>query len=436
MAPAVLFTCLASGLGALVVGALLRRSGTGGGMRGGMALGAIAGFLGSLATMIPLRYCVLDPENHMFFKLSVLGQTITVNAVALLGFLLVVVVAWALALAINRLRHHWQARSGGIWKVDTAPGTFVGHDFSPWIFLAPTIVGLAVFTYYPAAQNFFLGTQLARRGVANTAFNCLDNFASLITSRLQDAHYYILSDGFIWHAENARYLAVFGNSVFFSLFIVLVANVLGIAIALLASQKIRGASVYRTLMIWPYAISGVVVGVVFAVLLGGGGSGFLNQSLRLFGFEPIPFLSDPWWARASVVAAAAWNKLGFNVLIYIAALQAVPMELMEAASIDGANAWKRFLHVTIPMISPYIFFVVFLNLNYSFFDLYAVIDNLTEGGPVYATTNLVVDVIRVGVESRDIGKAAAQSIVLFIVVIGLTYMQFRVMGRRVTYGVD
>ncbi len=432
--PAILFTCLASALGALVVGALLRRSGSG--LLGGMALGAIAGLLGSLATMTPLKYCVLDPENHMFFKLSILGQTITVNAVALIGFLLVMVVAWAFALAINRLRRYWLARSASVWTADTATGAFVGYDFSPWIFLAPTVVGLAVFTYYPAAQNFFLGTQLARRGVANTAFNCLDNFASLITSRLQDAHYYILSDGFIWHAENARYLAVFGNSVFFSVFIVLAANVLGIAIALLASQKIRGATIYRTLMIWPYAVSGVVVGVVFAVLLGGGGSGFLNQSLRLLGFEPIPFLSDAWWARVSVVGAAAWNKLGFNVLIYVAALQAVPRELMEAASIDGANAWKRFLNVTIPMISPYIFFVVFLNLNYSFFDLYGVIDNLTEGGPVNATTNLVVDVIRVGVESRDIGKAAAQSIVLFIVVIGLTYMQFRVMGRRVTYGVD
>ena len=203
-------------------------------------------------------------------------------------------------------------------------------------FLAPTLVGLAVFTYYPAAQNFFLGTQLARRGVANTAFICLDNFASLIASRLQDAHYYILSDGFIWHAENARYLAVFANSVFFSVFIVIVANVLGLAIALLASQKIRGASVYRTLMIWPYAISGVVVGIVFAILLGGGGSGFMNQVLRLFGVEPVPFLSDAWWARVSVGMAAAWNKLGFNVLIYIAALQSVPLDLMEAASIDGA----------------------------------------------------------------------------------------------------
>ncbi|MCY3799552.1 MAG: sugar ABC transporter permease [Chloroflexi bacterium] len=432
---AFLFTILASALGALVAGAILKRRGRG--LRGGMALGAVAGLLGSLAAMIPLQYCVLDPEHHMFFKINVLGGTVTVNAVVVLGVLLVIVVAWAFALAIDRLRHHWGAvRGSAVWKADTAPGTFIGYDLTPWIFLAPIVVGLAVFTYYPAAQNFFLGTQIARRGVAKTAFNCLDNFASLITSRLQDAHYFILSDGFIWHAENARYLAVFGNSLFFSVFIVIVANVLGLSIALLASQKIRGASIYRTLMIWPYAISGVVVGIVFAILLGGGGSGFLNQVLQLLGFEPLPFLSDPWWARVAVGAAAAWNKLGFNMLIYIAALQAVPMELMEAASIDGANAWKRFLHVTIPMISPYIFFVVFLNLNYSFFDLFAVIENLTEGGPVNATTNLVVDIIRVGVEARDIGKAAAQSIVLFMVVIGLTYIQFRVMGRRVTYGAD
>ena len=386
--------------------------------------------------MIPLQFCVLDPENHMFFNLSIFGQTTRVNAVLLITVLLIVVVTWAFALAINEIRFRWMARTRIFAGADTAPGAFVGYNFSPWIYLAPTAVGLALFTYYPAAQNFFLGTQLARRGVANTVFICLDNFASLITSPLQDAHYYIFSNGFFWHAEYARYLAVFGNSIFFSVLIVLFANVLGIAIAMVASQKIRGAVVYRTLMIWPYAISGVVVGVVFAVLLGGGGSGFFNQSLKLLGLPPQPFLSDPWWARMSVVMAATWNKLAFNVLIYIAGLQSVPKELLEAASIDGANAWKRFLNVTLPMISPYIFFVVFLNLNYSFFDLFAVIDNLTEGGPVNATTNLVVDIIRVGVETRDIGKAAAQSIVLLFVVIGLTFLQFRVLGRRVTYGAD
>ena len=161
--PPFLFTCLASGLGALVVGALFWRSGSG--LRDGIALGAIAGFLGSLATMIPLQYCFLDPKNHMFFKLSVLGQTITVNAVALIALLLVVVVIWAFTLAINRLRHRWLARGGAIWRADTAPGTFVGYDISPWIFLAPTVVGLAIFTYYPAAQKLLFGyTISATRG--------------------------------------------------------------------------------------------------------------------------------------------------------------------------------------------------------------------------------------------------------------------------------
>ena len=160
--PPILFTCLASCLAALVVGALFWRSGSG--LQDGIALGAIAGFLGSLATMIPLQFCVLDPKNHMFFNLSVLGQTITVNAVALIAFLLVVVVIWGFALAINKLRHHWLAHGGAIWRADTAPGTFVGYDISPWIFLAPTVVGLAVFTYYPAAQNFFGYPISATRG--------------------------------------------------------------------------------------------------------------------------------------------------------------------------------------------------------------------------------------------------------------------------------
>ena len=425
---------MTTGIAALIVGLLYWRRERD--AKSGIILGAVSGCLGTLASMIPLQFCVLDPANHMFFNLSILGYTARVNAVALIAVILIAVVTWALALAINEIRHRWLARRSSFADADTVPGAFIGYGFSPWLFLAPTVIGLTLFTYYPAAQNFFLGTQLARRGVANTAFICLDNFASLITSPLQDAHYYLISNGFFFWAENARYLAVLGNSFIFSALIVLFTNVLGIAIATVASQKIRGAVVYRTLMIWPYAISGVVVGVVFAVLLGGGGSGFVNQAMQLLGLPSLPFLSDPWWARISVVMAATWNKLAFNVLIYIAALQAVPKELLEAASIDGANAWKRFLNVTLPIISPYIFFVVFLNLNYSFFDLFAVIDNLTGGGPVNSTTNLVVDVIRVGVESRDIGKAAAQSIILLIIVIGLTYLQFRVLGRRVTYGAD
>ena len=111
----------------------------------------------------------------------------------------------------------------------------------------------------------------------------------------------------------------------------------------------------------------------------------------------------------------------------------MPQVLLEAATIDGANAWQRFRYVKLPMLMPYVFFVVFLTLNYTIFDLYAIIETLTEGGPAYATTNLVVDVIKTGVENSDIGKAAALSIILLFIMLGLTYWQFRVMGRRTNY---
>lgn len=423
-------TSIAAMIGAAIVAAIYRRNGRA--LVTGAVIGAIAGILGTQATMIPLQYCSFDPENHMFFQFSFLNQTLTVNAVLLLTVILIGVVIWAIALGISQIHHQWVTKGRIIPEPDTAPGVFLGHNLTPWIFLAPTVIGVAVFTYYPAVQNFVLGTRLARRGVENTRFICLDNFASLITNPLQDAHYYLLSDGFILHAENARYLFILGNSFFFSVFIVFFANVIGLGIALLAYQKIRGANIYRTLLIWPYAISGVVVGVVFGVLLGR--AGIINQGIQLLGMPEVPFLAEPGLARWSVVLAGTWNTLAFNILIYVAGLQAVPKELLEAASIDGANVWQRFLNVTLPMISPYTFFVVFFNLNYTFFDLFGLIDNLTDGGPVNATTNLVVDIIQIGVESRDIGRAAAQSIVLLLLVIGLAFVQFRVMGRRVTYG--
>lgn len=416
--------------GALLVGALhlhFRRS-----ILAGLGLGAVAGFLGTQLTMLPLRYCVLDPDNHMFFDVSFLGQTNRVNAVGLITVFLLIVVIWALLLALTQFYRQWTTHRRVFPVPEVTPGMFRGHHLTPWLFIAPTIIGVALFTYYPAIQNFVLGTQLARRGVANTRFICIDNFAALITNSLQDAHYFFLSDGYLFHAENAHYLSVLGISLFFSVFIVLFANVLGIAIALLAYQAIRGANIYRTLLIWPYAISGVVVGIVFQILLGN--AGVINHLIQLAGFPEVPFLLDQSLARVSVVLAATWNILAFNVLIYVAGLQAVPRELLEAAAIDGANIWNRFWNITMPMLSPFTYFVVFINLNYTFFDLFGLIDNLTRGGPANSTTNMVVDIIQTGVAARDIGKAAAQSIVLLVIVIGLAVIQYRVMGRRVTYG--
>lgn len=426
----ILFTALAMGITAIIVAAFSLF--TGRGLLQGLGLGVIAGFLATQITMIPIEYCVLDPENHMFFTVSFLGQTTQVNAVLLITVVVVAVVAWAVLLGLTQILRQWMTKKRLFPYPETTPGMFSRHWVQPWVFIAPTVIGVAVFTYLPAVQNFILGTRLARRGVENTRFICIDNFAVLLTNALQDAHYYILSDGFLFGAENAEYLSVLAISFFFSALVVVLASVLGISIALLAYQKIKGASVYRTLLIWPYAISGVVVGIVFQMLLGN--AGIVNHVIQGFGGPEVPFLLDQNMARFSVVLAATWSTLAFNILIYIAALQAVPKELLEAASLDGANAWRRFWNITLPMISPYTFFVVFINLNYTFFDLFGLIDSLTHGGPANATTNMVVDIIQTGVAARDIGKAAAASIVLLFIVIGLAFVQYRVMGRRVTYG--
>lgn len=398
----------------------------------GLGLGAAAGLLSVQVAMVPLQYCALDPENHMFFNFTFLGQTTTVNAVLLITYIAIAIILWAMLLAVSIGEHQWRTKRRLLPPPETTPGMFRNMPLAPWLFIMPTVIGVALFTYYPAVQNFVLGTQLARRGVENTRFICIDNFATLITNPLQDAHYYLLSNGHLFYAENAQYLGVLAVSFFFSVLIVALGSLLGIAIALLAYQKIRGANVYRTLLIWPYAISGVVVGIVFRILLGN--AGIINHIIQLFGFPEVPFLLDEWAARLSVVLAATWNILAFNILIYVAALQAVPRELLEAAAIDGANRFQRFWRITLPMISPYTFFVVFINLNYTFFDLFGLIENLTRGGPAEATTNMVFDIIRTGVFARDIGKAAAQSIILLLIVIGLAFLQYRVMGRRVNYG--
>jgi sn-glycerol 3-phosphate transport system permease protein len=204
-------------------------------------------------------------------------------------------------------------------------------------------------------------------------------------------------------------------------------------IAMMAYQPIRGARIYRTLLVWPYSLSPAVVGVIF-LLMFSPIAGVINYVIEsLFGFK-VPWLNDPTYAPWTVILAAVWNHLGFNILFYIAGLQNVPTDLQESAAIDGANAWQRFRHVIFPLLSPITFFLVITNLTYSFFDIFATIDMLTRGGPVNSTTTLIYRIFQTGVQERDLGKAAAQSIVLLVMVIGITVLQFRTTGRRVNYG--
>jgi sn-glycerol 3-phosphate transport system permease protein len=283
----------------------------------------------------------------------------------------------------------------------------------PFVFLTPTLIILALFLYYPAFDSLRLSTLLYRLGAPRSAFVCVDNF-----TRLVDPDYF------------KSVLITFGMS----FAIVVLGLGLGLLIATAAYQPIRGASIYRTFLIWPYAISPVVAGIIFSLLFNPAG-GIINYFLKsIFGIT-IPWLNDPTYAPWAVIIASVWKSLGFNILFYIAGLQNIPKDLLEAAAIDGATTIQRFLRVTFPLLSPITFFLVITNVTYAFFETVGTLVYMTGGaGPLGSTNTLMYRIYQLGIQNNVMGKAAAQSIVLFLMVIALTVIQFRTGSNRVTYG--
>jgi sn-glycerol 3-phosphate transport system permease protein len=176
-----------------------------------------------------------------------------------------------------------------------------------------------------------------------------------------------------------------------------------------------------------------VAGVIFLLIFNPLAGIFNHFFSMIFGVS-IPWLNNPAFAPWAVILASVWKSLGFNILFYIAGLQNVPADLLEAASIDGATAWRRFWSITFPMLSPITFFLLITNVTYAVFETFGTIDALTSGGPLGSTTTLMYRIYDIAFTNRDLGKAAAQSIVLFVLVIGFTVLQFRTTARRVTYG--
>ncbi|MFN8527934.1 MAG: sugar ABC transporter permease [Anaerolineae bacterium] len=363
----------------------------------GAGIGAAAGAIGSLIFMLPLNYCTFEPERAVIdfaFGVLLIGIGMAITLLPL---------NWLISSVVFRRRNPGMtgATQGGLFR----------GSLLPFAFLAPTLIVLALFLYYPSLDTFRLSTLLARLGIPRTAFVCVDNFTRL--------------------ASDANYLKFLGTTILLSTAIVVIGLSLALAIALLAYQPIKGASIYRTLLIWPYAISPVVAGVIFLLLFNPTG-GIVNYGLNnLFGIS-IGWLNDPNAGPWAVIIASVWKSLGYNILFYIAGLQNVPKDIQEAASIDGANAVRRFFTVVVPLLSPITFFLVITNMTYAFFETFGTIDYLTGGGPLRSTTTLMYNIYDIGIRNNDLGKGAAQSIVLFVLVIGLTVLQFRT--QRVEYG--
>lgn len=399
MSPILPILAITAAVGALIMAWLFRRK------RLSPVLGAVAGgaagVIGALIFMLPLNFCTFEAERDTIDR--VFGAALIGIGMAFTLWL----VQWA--------ARWWQGRrapkpdAGFQWQ---QPGVFRGR-LLPIVFLAPTLVILALFLYYPSLDTFRLSTLLVRLGARRTAFVCVDNFTSLVA----DPDYY------------TSLLITIGMS----LAIVALGLALALLIALAAYQPVTGARIYRTLLIWPYAISPAVAGVIFLLLFNPAG-GIINHLLAGVGIPNIPWLNNPTFAPWAVIIASVWKSMGFNILFYIAGLQNVPKDLQESAAIDGANAVQRFRHIVFPLLSPITFFLIITNMTYAFFETFGTIDYLTRGGPLESTTTLMYRIYQVGIQNNDLGKAAAQSIVLFIMVIGLTILQFRSTGRRVTYG--
>jgi sn-glycerol 3-phosphate transport system permease protein len=391
----ILISLVTAIVGAFVLGMAFARAK--GNVALGAGIGALAGAAAPLLFMLPLNYCTFEAERT---------PADAVFGIILIGLALALVIL-PLRLIASRMLSHQR-----VLVAESVPGAFKGR-LAPWLLLAPTLAVLALFLYFPSLETFRLSTLLARLGARRTAFVCVDNFTRL--------------------AQDTDYLNVIVTTFGISIAIVVIGLVISLAIATMAYLPIKGAAFYRTLLIWPYAISPAVAGIIFLLLFNPTG-GIVNYLLNsLFGFQ-VGWLNDPAAAPWAVILASVWKSTGYNILFYIAGLQNIPKDLIEAGAIDGANAWQRFRRIVIPLLSPITFFLIITNMTYAFFDTFGTIDYLTGGGPVGATTTMMYEIYEVGIVNNDLGKAAAQSILLFLMVIGLTLLQFRTTGERVNYG--
>jgi sn-glycerol 3-phosphate transport system permease protein len=199
----------------------------------------------------------------------------------------------------------------------------------------------------------------------------------------------------------------------------------------MANRVIRGATLYTTLLVWPYAVAPAIAGVLWLFMFAPS-VGIVSHALRSLGIEWNHLLNGNQ-AMALIVMAAVWKQISYNFLFFLAGLQSIPKSLIEAAAIDGARPWYRFWTIVFPLLSPTTFFLLVINIVYAFFDTFAIVDAATQGGPGKDTAILVYKAYYDGFKAMDLGGSAAQSVILMAIVIALTVVQFRYVERRVQY---
>lgn len=282
----------------------------------------------------------------------------------------------------------------------------------PYLLLLPQLLILFVFFYWPAGQAVYQSVMMTDAFGNNPQFVGLENFTRLF--------------------ESPEYHESVQVTLVFSALVAGISTGIGLLLALFVDRAARGRGTYRTLLLWPYAVAPVIVGVLWIFLLDPGIGLVAYVLTKWLGITWRPNL-DPAQGLALVVIASVWKQISYNFIFFLAGLQAIPRFLIEQAAIDGASVLRRTRDVVIPLLGPTTFFLVVMNIVYAFFETFGIVHVMTKGGPGTATTILAYKTYRDGFVSLDYGSSGAQSVILMILVILLTLAQFRLIERRVHY---
>ena len=281
----------------------------------------------------------------------------------------------------------------------------------PWALLAPQMAIICVFFFWPAGKALLQSLQSQDAFGMSTEWVGLDNFRQLFA--------------------DSTYVESFKTTALFSVLVAGIGLALSLMLAIFADRIVRGAMFYRTLLILPDAVAPAVAAVLW-VFMFSPSLGVVAYALGHMGIDWNHLLNGTH-AMTLIVMAAVWKQISYNFLFFLAGLQSIPKSLIEAAAIDGAGPWRRFWTIQFPLLSPTTFFLLVINVVYAFFDTFAIVDAATQGGPGKDTAILVYKVYYDGFKAMDLGGSAAQSVVLMLIVVVLTVVQFRYVEKKVNY---
>lgn len=281
----------------------------------------------------------------------------------------------------------------------------------PYLLVAPQLAITLIFFFLPAGQAIYQSVLMQDPFWLSTEFVGLQNFETLLS--------------------DPNYVSSFKITMVFSALVAFLGLAISLLLAVCADRVLRGASAYKTFLIVPYAVAPAVAGVLWMFIFNPT-LGVLSYVMRMFGID-WNYLVDADQALTLLVIAAVWKQVSYNFIFFLAGLQAIPKSLLEAAAMDGAGPFRRFWTVVFPLLSPTTFFLLVMNIVYAFFDTFAIVDATTMGGPGQDTNILVYKVFVDGFRNMDFGGSAAQSVILMVMVIILTVIQFRFIERRVNY---